>query len=90
MIEEVLAEREAQYGTYAGQAEIAQGLKDYIRGQLEDRNRVLLADQSEALDMIFSKIARIVNGNPDHIDSWMDIAGYAKLVANRLEKEATE
>ena len=42
-------------------------------------------DQIEALDMIASKIARVVNGNPNHIDSWIDIAGYATLVADRLQ-----
>jgi hypothetical protein len=36
--------------------------------------------------MIFHKIARILNGNPDYVDNWIDIAGYAKLVADDLEK----
>ena len=35
--------------------------------------------------MICHKIGRIVNGDPDYADSWIDIAGYAKLVADRLE-----
>jgi hypothetical protein len=34
--------------------------------------------------MIAHKIGRILNGDPDYIDSWDDIAGYAKLVADRL------
>ena len=42
-------------------------------------------DQLEALDMIVHKIARIVNGDPNYSDSWVDIAGYAKLVSDRLE-----
>jgi hypothetical protein len=42
-------------------------------------------DQAEALDMIFHKIGRILNGDPNYADSWIDIAGYAKLVADRLE-----
>ena len=50
-----------------------------------DRNKSLKADQQEALEMILHKIARIVNGDPDYADSWVDIAGYAKLVADRLE-----
>jgi hypothetical protein len=37
------------------------------------------------MDMIFSKLARIINGDANHIDSWLDIAGYAKLVSDRLE-----
>jgi hypothetical protein len=35
--------------------------------------------------MIAHKIGRIVNGDPRYADSWVDIAGYAKLVADRLE-----
>jgi hypothetical protein len=42
-------------------------------------------DQREALDMICSKMARIMNGDPNYVDSWEDIAGYATLVANRLK-----
>ncbi len=37
--------------------------------------------------MIFHKIARIINGDPNYADSWVDIAGYATLVANRLENK---
>jgi len=49
------------------------------------------ADQQEALEMIAHKIARILNGDPNYVDSWVDIAGYAKLVADRLAKgEPTE
>ena len=42
-------------------------------------------DQAEAIDMIFSKLARILNGDPNYADNWIDIAGYATLVADRLE-----
>ena len=38
--------------------------------------------------MIVHKLARIVNGNPDKVDSWVDIAGYATLVAERLQGNA--
>jgi predicted acylesterase/phospholipase RssA len=38
--------------------------------------------------IIFNKLLRIL-GDPKHIDSWKDIAGYATLVVNFLEdKEA--
>lgn len=39
----------------------------------------------EALEMIAHKMGRIVNGDPFYHDSWHDIVGYAKLVADRLE-----
>jgi hypothetical protein len=47
-------------------------------------DRKLEDDQAEALEMIANKIARILNGDPDYADSWTDIAGYATLVAERL------
>jgi hypothetical protein len=37
------------------------------------------------MEMICHKMARIMNGDPNYSDSWHDIAGYAKLVADRLE-----
>jgi hypothetical protein len=47
----------------------------------------LRPDQKEALEMIQHKIARILNGDPDYVDSWTDIAGYSTLVADRLGVE---
>ena len=41
-------------------------------------------DQVIALDMICNKMARIVNGDPNYIDNWHDIAGYATLVEQEL------
>jgi hypothetical protein len=35
--------------------------------------------------MIMHKVARILNGDPNYADNWIDIAGYATLVADRLE-----
>lgn len=84
-IDAVLAERGSRYGEFHKHAEITQEIKHAIRQgpsftRLED-------DMVEALDMIAHKIGRIVNGDPHYADSWVDIAGYAKLVADRLPKE---
>ncbi len=83
---DILTERGQQYGPFMDHAEITQILKDEIRAHLVKRKTHLAIafDQQEALDMICHKIGRIVNGNPNHIDSWDDIAGYARLVADRL------
>jgi hypothetical protein len=80
-----LEERGSRYGKFTDHAEITQTFKVLTRGYLEERNKLLDDDQQEALDMIFHKIGRIINGDPDYADSWIDIAGYAKLVADRLE-----
>jgi hypothetical protein len=84
-IAETLKDRTAKYGPFTGHAEVTQELKSVIRRRLAAEGKVLAFDQQEALDMIVHKIGRIVNGDPNYADSWVDIAGYAKLVADRLE-----
>lgn len=84
-INKVLTERGGRYGTFTGHAEVTQLLKTVISSGLTKRNKTLAPDQQEALDMICHKIGRVVNGDADYDDSWVDIAGYAKLVADRLQ-----
>lgn len=81
-VAETLAKRGAEYGAFLEQARIANDMK-LVMGLGQNWQR-LEPDQREALDMIAVKIARILNGNPDNHDSWIDIAGYATLVADRL------
>lgn len=85
-VDAVLAERGSRYGRFDQHAAITQSLKGLL---FQYRPRTSLApDQVEALEMIAHKLGRIVNGDPDYADSWVDIAGYAKLVADRLEGNA--
>lgn len=83
----LLAERGTRYGEFISHARITQAFKLTSADYLRRSANTLAADQQEALDMIFHKIGRIINGDPNYADSWIDIAGYAKLVADRLEKE---
>ena len=93
-----LAERGSRYGKFTSHARITQELKAVISGHTP-LGRIhtdgtsgdhLAPDQQEALDMICHKIGRILNGDPDYADSWIDIAGYAQLVANRLTGEGAQ
>jgi len=84
-VTQILTERGHRYGKFVGHASVTQDLKNVIDLHLNQRNKALTDDQQEALDMICHKIGRIINGDPDYADSWIDIAGYAKLVADRLE-----
>ncbi|MEB3353132.1 MAG: DUF6378 domain-containing protein [Cyanobacteriota bacterium] len=77
-----LEERGERYGKFSDHARITQKLKIIIWTHA-DREE-LAPDQAEALEMICHKIGRIINGDPDYADSWHDIAGYAQLVADRL------
>lgn len=79
----VLEERGKRYGKFKDHARISQEMKRVM--QKTDGWHNLGATGREALEMIAHKIARILNGDPTYADSWVDIAGYAKLVADRLE-----
>lgn len=84
-VDDILDKRAVTYGSFINVALFAQEMKELIRGALDEQNAGLQADHQEALDMITSKIARIIIGDSNHIDSWIDIAGYATLVADRLQ-----
>ena len=84
-VKALLDERAKNYGTFEALSKIVQSVKSVIYKELGSRSKALADDQIEALDMICHKIARIINGDPNHIDSWQDIAGYARLVAERLQ-----
>ena len=81
-LEQTLTDRGAVYGRFVDQAGISQGLKRVMRAtpgwqELPD-------DMREALEMVQHKVACILNGNPDHVDSWHDVGGYVALVERRL------
>lgn len=82
-IQDTLAERGSRYGKFAEHANITQRIK-YIMQYTQNWND-LQEDQKEALEMVAHKIGRILNGDPNYDDSWVDIAGYVTLVANRLQ-----
>lgn len=82
-----LESRGTQYGEFVDGAIVMQELKMVVASQLGQRGKALLPIQQEALDMICHKIGRIINGNANNIDSWLDIAGYARLVYDHLVKE---
>lgn len=86
-IAKTLSERGERYGSFIGHAEVTMKLKSVVRQALTAREKKLAYDQLEAIDMIMHKIGRIINGDPNYADSWIDIAGYAKLVADRLDEQ---
>lgn len=81
--QKTLEKKGKKYGPFIGTASISIGLKEVMKqkNSYETLSRV----QKEALDMIATKIARIINGNSYIKDNWIDIAGYAALVVNEIE-----
>lgn len=78
----VLQDRGKTHGDFHDQAAISQQIKSALGGA----SRALLAPQKEALEMIAVKMSRIVCGDPNEPDHWLDIAGYAKLVSDMIER----
>lgn len=84
-IDNTLAQRGARYGEFVDHADITQGLKTVMNRT--PKWAALADDQKEALEMVAHKIGRILNGDPNYIDSWTDIIGYTRLVEKRLIDE---
>lgn len=84
-ISSLLRDRGARYGYFTDHARVCQMLKTNIDDELAVRGKHLPADMKQALDAICDKIARIINGDHNYADNWVDIAGYAQLISNRLQ-----
>lgn len=84
-IDDTLNERGKRYGEFKDLAAISQALKDVMRSTLGWQR--LKPSQRESLEMNVHKIARILNGDSNYVDSWHDIAGYARLVEDELTND---
>ena len=85
---DILQERGSRYGKFMDQAAVSVALKKIM--QTSPNWNSLSPDQREALEMNCVKASRILVGDPNYVDNWRDIEGYAKLVADRLEREIHE
>ena len=81
----LLVEREKTHGSFIMGSKVAQELKEAFRWGPKE----LQHSQREALDLIATKIGRIVCGDPNNKDHWEDIAGYAKLGAEVCKPKLT-
>jgi hemerythrin len=83
-IEDTLNERGSNYGNFSDFSDIVDQLTKVINDSpaYDKMDHV----HKEGIRMIAHKIARILNGNPNYVDSWWDIAGYATLVSQHCKK----
>ena len=86
VVEDTLTERGKNYGDFTENADYAQRIKLVFRSspQWEHTESYI----RESLDLIASKIARLLSGDPYHVDGWHDIQGYAKLVEQRIKQRS--
>lgn len=81
-VDAVLKERGSRYGKFTEHARITQNIK---RAMADSPNWATLPDDTkETLEMLAHKVGRVLNGDPEYADNFIDIAGYAKLVADRM------
>lgn len=81
----LLDERGATHGRFIQVAYWSQEFRRLLR--VNPGWETLTVAQREALDQIMLKVARIMCGDPNHIDHWRDVIGYSRLVICELEKE---
>lgn len=79
--DQLIAQRASTHGDFRDNARVSRQLKTLFK----NNTLFKLKDfQAEGLDLIALKISRILTGNPNYVDNWDDIAGYAKRVADYL------
>jgi len=81
-IEKVLGERKNTHGNFIDTCVVTQALVQQL--YVGSNYSTMHPAQAESLHMICHKMARIVCGDPNFADHWVDIEGYANLVINKL------
>ena len=82
-MEDILNEREKTHGNYPIQAETAQSIKQCMK-DTPNWNHIP-AYYKESLEMVATKIARILHGDPYEPEHSRDGSGYFGLVTRELE-----
>ena len=77
-VEEILGKRDGTHGQYKETAKTAQELKAIFRSK--DDWQYLLPIERESVDLICTKLARLIHGGGDKTDTVRDIEGYARLM----------
>lgn len=85
-IDATLAQRQSTYGSFEDVAFVTENIMSILGSVRVNGLSELPNTHRMALYMIASKMARIVNGDFNHIDSWHDIGGYAKLIEDLVKE----
>lgn len=78
-VEKTLMQRKNVHGLFSHNADLSQTLKRMVKHHAAAADVNLSNVQLEAIDNICQKLSRIASGDPNHLDHWHDIAGYATL-----------
>ncbi len=78
-----LKARNKSHGCFEETSKLTQCMKWLVRKGMNWKKLSYI--QQEAIDCISMKMARIISGDPDWLDSWYDIQGYAELARQDAE-----
>ena len=86
IVDATLAQRGKNYGDFTDNADYAQRIKQVF---YDSRNwHSMPTYMQEALDLIASKLGRMLSGDPFYLDNWHDIGGYTTLVEQRIKQRS--
>ena len=87
-VDATLDARETVYGNFAVTARVSMAIKEAFASgpRWEDLSPV----QKHALDMVATKLGRVLSGDVNHLDSWHDAIGYLRLVEKDLTTKVKE
>jgi len=89
-VAEITKARGSVYGPFLHNAIVGQAIRSALRNLPNPDNdrhwEDLPLDVREGLDYIAGKMSRIVTGDPEYLDNWDDIGGFAKIVADRIRR----
>lgn len=84
---ESVPDRQASHGGYASYCHAVAAISAAVACSLV---KPLGHVADESLNMIIRKVARITTGDPNFVDHWLDIAGYATRMAEHLQTSKTK
>lgn len=95
---ETIRGREPLYGDFTKRAAITDAIIAICEGQPDEMDIIHVAlpvtrwrdmdpVKRQAIRAIADKLGRILNGDPEHVDNWHDIQGYAKLAEDRCVRQ---
>lgn len=73
----ITVERNSTHGSFVRNADVSQAIKSAMRSSPHWLGSTTVT--KEALEMIALKVSRILSGQEDFADHWIDIEGYARL-----------
>lgn len=81
----LLNTRQTTHGSFSDNARNGQFLRDFYRTSPAWKGMDPV--HKEALDMIATKLSRILSGQASFRDHWMDLAGYSTLALEACDPE---